>query len=50
MEWLPSLEVKGAKKRDRKEFKRMVNAQQIDSKGQRIFVIDSPEKSFIFMK
>ncbi|WP_420494198.1 hypothetical protein QA541_02285 [Macrococcus psychrotolerans] len=43
-------EVKGAKKIDRKEFKRMVNAQQIDSKGQRIFVIDSPEKSFIFIK
>ncbi|MFC6117888.1 hypothetical protein ACFPVV_04550 [Macrococcoides bohemicum] len=43
-------DIKGAKKIDRKDFKRMVNAQQIDSKGQRIFVIDSLEKSFIFMK
>lgn len=43
-------DIKDAKKIERKEFERMVNEYQIDSKGQRIYVIDSPEKSFIFMK
>ncbi|ARQ06267.1 ABC transporter permease [Macrococcoides canis] len=43
-------DIKDAKKIDRKQFKLMVNNHQVDPKGQRIYVIDNPEKSFIFMK